>query len=103
MHESICHTCNGSRLNPVANAVRFHGYGIQDLSSWSVNQSVKFFKEQKYTPREEHIGKEIFKEIKSVPKLLLVSQIVLKNQAQPKLDKFILKCYTLIRICSHLP
>ncbi len=65
MHESICHTCNGSRLNPVANAVRFHGYGIQDLSSWSVNQSVKFFKEQKYTPREEHIGKEIFKEIKN--------------------------------------
>ena len=63
MHESICLTCNGSRLNPVANAVRFHGYGIQDLSSWSVNQSVKFFKEQKYTRREEHIGKEIFKEI----------------------------------------
>src|SRR5574344_508888 len=65
MHESICHTCNGSRLNPVANAVRFHGYGIQDLSSWSVNQSVKFLKEQKYTPHKKHIAKEIFKEIKN--------------------------------------
>lgn len=65
MHESTCLLCNGSRLNPVANVVQFHGYGIQDLSSWSVTQSVAFFKSLKYSDREQHIGKEIFKEIKN--------------------------------------
>lgn len=65
MLESICPLCEGSRLNPVANAVRFHGYGIHDLSRWAVTPSVAFFENLKWTDRERHIGKEIFKEIKS--------------------------------------
>ena len=65
MHEELCSVCKGSRLNPVALAVDFHGKNIMELSHWSVEESTKFFNALKLSDREEHVGREIFKEIRS--------------------------------------
>ncbi len=65
MHDEICPECKGSRLHPVANAVQFHGYGIQTMCDWSVNRSEKFFRELELTSHEDRIGREIFKEIRN--------------------------------------
>lgn len=64
MQIGVCPDCKGSRLNPVANAVRFHGHGIQELSSWSVEKSADFFDKLKLSEKEKLIGREIFKEIR---------------------------------------
>ncbi len=60
-----CPGCRGSRLNPVANAARFHGFGIHEMTNWSIDRSVEFFKNVKLSHREQHIGKEVFKEIRA--------------------------------------
>lgn len=64
MQIGVCPKCNGSRLNPVANAVRFHGHGIHEMSAWSVEYSAQFFNKLNLTEKEQRIGREIFKEIR---------------------------------------
>lgn len=63
MQIGVCPTCNGSRLNPIANGVRFHGHGIHEMSAWSVDRSAEFFNKLNLTEKEKRIGREIFKEI----------------------------------------
>ena len=65
MHEEECSACGGSRLNPAARAVSFHGTHIHELAHWSVAHSTEFFLNLELTPREEHVGREIFKEIRA--------------------------------------
>lgn len=65
MSEEVCSSCKGARLNPAALAVSFHGKGISELSKWSVEDSAKFFEDLELSDREQHIGREIFKEIRS--------------------------------------
>ena len=64
MQIGICPECGGSRLNRIANAVRFHGKGISELSSWSVDRSAEFFERLELSEKELRIGREIFKEIR---------------------------------------
>jgi excinuclease ABC subunit A len=59
-----CAECNGERVCATARAMRFHGKGISEISSLSVDSSVKFFNELKLSEREQRIGREIFREIK---------------------------------------
>ena len=59
-----CSECNGERICAAARAARFHGKGISEISSLSVEASVKFFNELKLSEKEKRIGAEIFREIK---------------------------------------
>jgi len=59
-----CSECNGERVCAAARAMRFHGKGISEISSLSVDASVKFFEELDLSEKEKRIGREIFREIK---------------------------------------
>jgi len=65
MHEEQCSACQGTRLNPISLGVLFHGKNLAELSRWSVENSYKFFEALQLSPREERVGREIFKEIRS--------------------------------------
>lgn len=65
MFHEVCHECHGTRLGPAARSVLFRGKGIHELSVWSVEQSQEFFESLQLSHREELVGKEIFKEIRS--------------------------------------
>jgi len=60
-----CKECNGERICAAARAMKFHGKGISEISYLSVDNSVKFFNELKLSEKEQRIGREIFREIKS--------------------------------------
>ncbi len=59
-----CGECKGERVCAAARAMRFHGKGISEISSLSVDESVKFFDELNLSERERRVGREIFREIK---------------------------------------
>ncbi|MCL2260941.1 MAG: excinuclease ABC subunit UvrA [Fibromonadales bacterium] len=59
-----CGECKGERVCAAARAMRFHGKGISEISSLSVDASVKFFEELDLSEKEKRIGREIFREIK---------------------------------------
>lgn len=65
MHESECPVCHGSRISPVANAVTFHGFTIDQMCHTPVDKLEEFFRELELSPKEERIGRELFKEIRS--------------------------------------
>ncbi len=60
---SVCPDCNGSRLNKMALAVKFHGRDISTLSGDSIEASIRFFEKIKPTKTEQEIGRDIFREI----------------------------------------
>jgi excinuclease ABC subunit A len=59
-----CRECNGERVCAAARAMKFHGKGLSEISSLSVDDSVKFFNELKLSEKESRVGREIFTEIK---------------------------------------
>jgi len=59
-----CPECKGERVCATARATKFHGKGISEISSLSVDNSVKFFDELNLSEKEKRIGREIFREIK---------------------------------------
>jgi len=59
-----CGECHGQRICAAARAIKFHGKKISEISSLSVDDSVKFFNELKLSEKEKRIGREIFTEIK---------------------------------------
>jgi len=61
IHE--CETCKGKRLKREVLAVTVCGTNIHDLSSLSVTDSITFFKEAQFSETEEHIARQILKEI----------------------------------------
>ncbi len=65
MLDEVCPECLGSRLHPAARSVRFHGYGIHEISEWSIDRSEEFFNRLVLSEKEERVGKEIFKEIRN--------------------------------------
>ncbi|MCF0216206.1 MAG: excinuclease ABC subunit UvrA [Fibrobacteraceae bacterium] len=64
MQIGVCPECSGRRINPIAQAVDFHGHNICEMTDWSIEKSVEFFDSLKLSERELHIGREIFKEIR---------------------------------------
>ncbi|HUJ73293.1 MAG TPA: excinuclease ABC subunit UvrA, partial [bacterium] len=62
---SPCPDCQGKRLNPVALAVRFHGMTVDVLAGLTVEESLAFFAGLQPSAREQAIGKDIFREIRS--------------------------------------
>ncbi len=58
-----CPACEGRRLRPSSLAVLLGGYNIAALSALTVEQAAKFFEQLRLTPREEHIARQVLKEI----------------------------------------
>lgn len=65
MHDEVCPDCAGTRISAASRAVRFRGKGIHELTVWSVDKSQEFFADLELSAREQLVGKEIFKEIRS--------------------------------------
>ncbi|MFT7616502.1 MAG: excinuclease ABC subunit A [Planctomycetota bacterium] len=65
-----CKTCNGSRLNEFARAVRFRDRGIADLTIASIEELAAFFESIEFEGNDELIGRPILKELLSRLKFL---------------------------------
>lgn len=58
-----CPSCGGSRLKPSSLAVLLGGISIADLAALTVEETAEFFTRLRLSPREEHIGRQVLKEI----------------------------------------
>lgn len=58
-----CPACHGARLRKEALSVRFHGKSIEELCRLSVKEAYDFFRDLPIAPKEQEMGKRIFKEI----------------------------------------
>ncbi|MGD9774827.1 excinuclease ABC subunit UvrA [Diaphorobacter sp.] len=69
MTDAACPTCQGTRLNPVARAVRFAGVGITDIAALSVTEVRQWIAglqlSGRMTPREMEIARDLLPEIQS--------------------------------------
>ncbi len=65
MTESPCPDCKGARLKPGALAVTVGGINIKEFTDMSIGDELAFIESLELTEREEIIGKQIIKEIKS--------------------------------------
>ena len=59
-----CPECAGTRLNPVARAVRFHEHGIAELTAAPVHRLQAFFADLRLDGREAGIGGDLINEIR---------------------------------------
>ena len=60
-----CTTCHGTRLKKEALAIKIGGLNIAELTNLSVKDLLVFFDQLHLTPKQELIGKQIFKEIRA--------------------------------------
>lgn len=65
MTEKPCTACGGKRLRPEALAVTVGGRNINEVSSLSVEDALKFFASVSLTEVEKQISRQILKEIKA--------------------------------------
>ena len=63
MSSKPCPVCKGKRLKPESLAVKIGGLSIADLTHMSVRKAHEFLRSIELTPREQAIGRQIFKEI----------------------------------------
>ncbi len=71
MNTKTCSTCNGGRLKKESLAVKLDEKNIAVVTSLSIEKSLKFFSQLKFTEREEIIARQIMKEITSRLQFLL--------------------------------
>lgn len=60
-----CRACGGARLNPEALAYRWHGLGIADFASFSVDEAAAWFDAFKATGREAAVADGPVKDLRS--------------------------------------
>ena len=60
-----CESCEGTRLNPIARAVRFRDLSIAQLAAQSVAESAAFFDTLKLAGREAAIARDLSTEIRT--------------------------------------
>lgn len=63
MTEKICETCNGDRLKDTVLNITINNKNIIDITKFNIKKAYEFFINLKLTEKEEHIAKEILKEI----------------------------------------
>ena len=63
--DQVCSTCQGTRLNPVARAVKFSGVSITDLARMSVVHIKAWFDQLTLRGREADIARDLLPEIQS--------------------------------------
>ena len=64
MRDSHCNTCDGKKLKPESLAVTINDLGIMDVCDLSITNCFDFFSNLKLTDTEQHIARDILKEIK---------------------------------------
>lgn len=62
---TICSSCQGTRLNPMARHVRLHGIGITDVAAMSVADVAQWVESLQFSGREAEIARDIVPEIRS--------------------------------------
>jgi excinuclease ABC subunit A len=70
MSQSPCSACKGSRYKPEALLITVGNNNISEISSVSVNETLKFFEGLKLNEREKIIAEKILKEVKNRLKFL---------------------------------
>ncbi len=63
MQVKPCPACKGSRLKPASLAVLLGGKNIAEISALTVEHAAVFFEKLQLTEREQHIGRQVLKEI----------------------------------------
>lgn len=63
MQERPCHACHGRRLRPEVLAVTLHNKSIMDICELSIDDALEFMAKLKLSEKEEHIAKQILKEV----------------------------------------
>ena len=63
MYTMPCPECKGTRLKKESLSVTVDGHNIDEISNFSIAESLEFFKNLKLSEREELIGRQILKEI----------------------------------------
>ena len=63
MSAEPCPACKGRRLKTEALAVKVGGRSIDEVASDTITESIKFFEDLAFTPREQEIAGKILKEI----------------------------------------
>jgi len=63
MQVKPCPSCKGRRLKPSSLAVLLGGRNIADLAALTVEEAGRFFGQLTLTPREQHIARQVLKEI----------------------------------------
>ncbi|MDI9857290.1 excinuclease ABC subunit UvrA [Comamonas sp. 17RB] len=63
LQETTCPTCKGTRLNPTARAVLFHGLSVTALGQMSVTSLREWFQALQPTGREADIARDLLPEI----------------------------------------
>ena len=63
MRERPCHVCHGRRLKPEVLAVTVSGKSIMDICQFSIDEAVDFFNNMTLNTKEQHIAKQVTKEI----------------------------------------
>ena len=64
MRDTHCTTCDGKKLKPESLAVTINDLGIMDVCDLSITNCFDFFSNLKLTETEQHIARDILKEIK---------------------------------------
>ncbi|MGN0527473.1 MAG: excinuclease ABC subunit UvrA [Acutalibacteraceae bacterium] len=65
MTESSCPECKGARLKPASLAVTVGGKNIKEFTDMSIREELDFIENLQLTEKEQIIGKQILKEIRS--------------------------------------
>ncbi len=65
MSNAVCDVCGGKRLRPESLAVKVTGRGIDEVSSLSIKNSLKFFTDIVLNDTERKIAEQILKEIRT--------------------------------------
>ena len=63
MQVKPCLSCSGSRLKPSSLAVLLNGVNIAQVSALTVEKAALFFDQLQLTERQQHIGRQVLKEI----------------------------------------
>ncbi|MDH1252776.1 excinuclease ABC subunit UvrA [Comamonas thiooxydans] len=63
--EVVCPKCHGTRLNPVARAVKFHDEAVTDIAQLSVSDVRHWIQSLELTGREADIARDLIPEIQS--------------------------------------
>ena len=64
MRDSPCNVCNGKKLKPESLGVTLNDLGIMAVCDLPINQCYDFFSTLKLTETEQHIARDVLKEIK---------------------------------------
>ncbi|MCD6115647.1 excinuclease ABC subunit UvrA [bacterium] len=71
MNVQTCPECGGSRLRKESRSVKIHGKSIDEITALSIKEAAEFFRDVKFTKKEQAISRQILQEINERLKFLI--------------------------------